>query len=138
MNPYVKALPLILTGVLLNAFAQIAMKKGLVAAGGMEWNLGSLLRLGLNPWTLGCFACYGVSIVLWAAALNMVEVNYAYPFLALGFLANALMCRAFLGESIPAQRWWALAFITFGVALQAFTGAPNKPEIKPVALTKQG
>ena len=104
MSPYLKALPLILTGVLLNAFAQIAMKKGLNAVGGMTWTLSSLWRLGLNPWTLGCFGCYAVSIVLWAGALNLVEVNYAYPFLALGFLANAMMCQDFLGEHIPPMR----------------------------------
>lgn len=125
MNPHLKALPLILAGVLLNAFAQIAMKKGLTAVGGMTWDLGSLLKLGLNPWTLACFACYGVSIVLWAGALNLVEVTYAYPFLALGFLANALMCQAFLGEFIPPLRWGALALIILGVALQAFTGQPK-------------
>jgi multidrug transporter EmrE-like cation transporter len=125
MNPYIKALPLILSGVILNAFAQIAMKKGLNAVGGITWDIGALVRLGLNPWTMGCFACYAVSIVLWAGALNLVEVNYAYPFLALGFLANALMSRAILGESIPAMRWAALAFIIVGVALQAFTGAPR-------------
>jgi multidrug transporter EmrE-like cation transporter len=126
MNPYIKALPLILAGVLLNAFAQIAMKKGLNAVGGITWEFSSLFKLGLNPWTLGCFACYAVSIVLWAGALNLVEVNYAYPFLALGFLANALMSRAILGESIPPMRWCALAFIILGVALQAFTGAPRR------------
>ena len=125
MNPYIKALPLILSGVLLNAFAQIAMKKGLNAVGGITWDVSALVRLGLNPWTLACFACYAVSIVLWAGALNLVEVNYAYPFLALGFLANALMCRAFLGESIPAMRWAALALIVLGVALQSLTGAPK-------------
>jgi len=122
VSPYLKALPLILAGVILNAFAQIAMKKGLVAAGGLSFNLPALLRLGLNPWMVACFACYGVSIVVWAAALNMVEVNYAYPFLALGFLANALMTQAFLGETIPPMRWGALAFIMVGVALQAFSG----------------
>jgi multidrug transporter EmrE-like cation transporter len=123
MNPYLKALPFILVGVLLNAFAQIAMKKGLQAAGGLAWDLGALVRLGLHPWTLVCFACYGVSVVVWAGALNLVEVNFAYPFLALGFLANALMCRAFLGEGIPPLRWLALGLIILGVALQAFTGS---------------
>jgi multidrug transporter EmrE-like cation transporter len=125
MNPYMKALPLILAGVLLNAFAQIAMKKGLNAVGGMTWDVPSLVRLGLNPWTLGCLACYGVSVVVWAGALNLVEVNYAYPFLALGFLANALMSQTILGESIPPMRWAALTLIILGVALQAFTGAPK-------------
>ncbi|MDR3671091.1 MAG: hypothetical protein P4L36_09610 [Holophaga sp.] len=125
MSPYLKALPLILTGVLLNAFAQIAMKKGLNAVGGMTWDLPSLVKLGLTPWTLACFACYAVSIVLWAGALNLVEVNYAYPFLALGFLANAMLSRAILGETIPPLRWAALTLIILGVALQAFTGAPK-------------
>jgi multidrug transporter EmrE-like cation transporter len=120
-----KALPLILVGVLLNAFAQIAMKKGLNAVGGMTWDVPSLVRLGLSPWTLGCLACYGVSVVVWAGALNLVEVNYAYPFLALGFLANALMSQTILGESIPPMRWAALTLIILGVALQAFTGAPK-------------
>ncbi len=83
------------------------------------------MRLGLHPWTLACFACYAVSIVVWAGALNLVEVNFAYPFLALGFLANGVMSRAFLGETIPPLRWVALGVIVFGVALQAFTGTPK-------------
>lgn len=122
MTPTLKALPLILFGVLLNAFAQIAMKKGLTAAGGMTWDFPSLLRVGLNPWTLLCLGCYGLSVIVWAGALNLVEVNFAYPFLALGFLANALMCQAILGEHIPPMRWVALAVIILGVALQAFSG----------------
>ena len=63
--------------------------------------------------------------MVWAGALNLVEVNYAYPFLALGFLANALMSQTILGESIPPMRWAALTLIILGVALQAFTGAPK-------------
>jgi multidrug transporter EmrE-like cation transporter len=122
MSPYLKALPLILAGVLLNAFAQIAMKKGLNAVVHTSWDLPAIVKVGLNPWTLTCLGCYALSVVLWAGALNLVEVNYAYPFLALGFLANAIMCQAFLGESIPPLRWAALGLIIMGVALQAFTG----------------
>jgi multidrug transporter EmrE-like cation transporter len=122
MNPNIKALPLILAGVLLNAFAQIAMKKGLNAVGGLSWNVQGLLRLGFTPWFLVCMGCYAVSVLVWAAALNMVQVNYAYPFLALGFLANAILCRFFLGEGIPPMRWAALSLIILGVTLQAFTG----------------
>ena len=125
MSPYIKALPLILAGVLLNAYAQIALKKGLNGAGGLEWNLPSLLKVGLQPMTLVCLACYALSVVVWAGALNLVEVNYAYPFLALGFLANAVMCQVLLRESIPPMRWAALAVIILGVALQAFSGAGN-------------
>jgi len=129
MNPYLKALPLILAGVLLNAFAQIAMKKA-VSVTGMEWSLGPLVRLFLHPWMLVCLGCYAVSVVLWAAAMNLVAVNFAYPFLALGFVVGALMSRAFLGETIPPLRWLALVIIVLGVGLQAFT-APSRGTEKP-------
>ena len=125
MSPNVKAIPLIVLGVLLNAAAQICLKKGLNAAGGMTLEVGPLFRLMLEPWVLAGLACYAVSVVLWAGALNLVEVNYAYPFLALGFLANALLSRALLGETIPPLRWAALALIIAGVALQAWTGSPR-------------
>lgn len=126
MNPYVKALPLILTGVFLNAFAQIAMKKA-VGSAGMEWSLGPLVRLFLHPWMLVCLGCYAVSVVVWAAAMSQVPVNFAYPFLALGFVAGAVMSRAMLGETIPPLRWVALGIIVAGVCLLAFTGTVPKP-----------
>jgi multidrug transporter EmrE-like cation transporter len=126
MNPYLKALPLILTGVFLNAFAQIAMKKA-VSANGMEWSFGPLLRLFLHPWMLVCLACYAVSVVVWAGAMSQVPVNFAYPFLALGFVAGAFMSMFFLGETIPPLRWLALAIIVAGVVLLTFTGTPSRP-----------
>jgi len=134
MSPHLKALPLIVTGVLLNAFAQIAMKKA-VQAEGMQWSLLPLIRLILNPWMILCLACYAVSVLVWAAALKFVSVNFAYPFLALGFLANTILARTILGESIPTMRWVALAIIMAGVGLQAYSGKlePNAP---PSGLSK--
>lgn len=130
MSPYLKAIPLILSGVLLNAFAQIAMKKA-VSAAGMEWSLGPLFRLFVHPWMLVCLACYAVSVVLWAGAMHLVEVNFAYPFLALGFVAGALMSKLMLGETVPPLRWLALGIIVLGVGLQAFTGKPPLPKEEP-------
>jgi multidrug transporter EmrE-like cation transporter len=119
-----KAIPFIVVGVLLNALAQICLKKGLQAGGGLSLAQGFLpiLKILFQPWVLGGLTCYAVSVIVWLAALSMVEVNYAYPFLALGFIANALMARAFLGEIIPPLRWVALAIIVAGVGLQAWTG----------------
>ncbi|MBI4913424.1 MAG: 4-amino-4-deoxy-L-arabinose transferase [Acidobacteria bacterium] len=122
MTPNLKAIPLILLGVLLNAAAQVFLKKGLQAAGGLAWEPGALVGLLIQPGILGGLACYAVSVVVWLGALSLAEVNFAYPFLALGFLANALMARTFLGEQVPGLRWVALAVIVAGVALQAWTG----------------
>ena len=122
MAPTIKAIPLIVIGVLLNAGAQILLKKGLQAAGGLDLHLAGLFKVLFQPWVLGGLAFYAVSVVVWLGALSMVDVNYAYPFLALGFLANALMARLFLGETIPPLRWAALAVIVIGVGLQAWSG----------------
>jgi multidrug transporter EmrE-like cation transporter len=122
MAPTLKAIPLIVLGVLLNAGAQILLKKGLQAAGGLDLHAAGLLRVLLQPWVLGGLAFYGVSVIVWLGALSLVDVNYAYPFLALGFLANALMAKAFLAETIPPLRWAALAVIVLGVGMQAWSG----------------
>lgn len=125
MTPNMKAIPLILVGVALNALAQVCLKKGLQAAGGMSLEHGAvamLLRVFLQPWVLAGLTCYVVSLVVWLGALSMVDVNFAYPFLALGFIANALLAKAWLGEVIPPLRYVALAVIVAGVALQAWTG----------------
>jgi drug/metabolite transporter (DMT)-like permease len=118
---HAKAIPLILAGVLLNAFAQIAMKKA-VGAAGMEWRPAALLRLFLHPWMLACLGCYAISVVVWAGAIRLVPTNFAFPFMALAFVFVALMAKAMLGEAIPPMRWVALAVIVLGVCLQAFSG----------------
>lgn len=127
MSSQVQAIPYILAGVLLNAVAQIPLKKGLQAAGGLDLSRGLLPVLGifLQPWVILGIACYVLSLVVWLAALSKADVGYAYPFLALGFLAQAVLGWIFLGEGIPPLRWVALALIVTGVALQAFTERPK-------------
>ena len=122
MSPNLTAIPLLVLGVLLNAAAQICRKKGLQAAGGMQLAAGPLFRLMLEPWVIAGLACYAVSVVVWLGALSLVQVNYAYPFLALGFVVNALLARTFLGEAMTPMRWVALAVIVVGVGLQALSG----------------
>jgi drug/metabolite transporter (DMT)-like permease len=120
MSIYAKAIPLILIGVLLNAFAQIAMKKA-VGAAGMEWAFWPLVKLFVHPWMLGCMACYALSIVVWVGALKWAPASYAFPFMALGFVLVALMSKVMLGETIPMMRWLSISIIVLGVCLQAFT-----------------
>lgn len=126
MRPALQAIPLILAGVLLNALAQIPLKKGVQAAGGVSFALGPLVKLFLQPWVLLGIACYVVSLAIWLSALSKVDVNFAYPFLALGFLANALLARWVLGEPISPLRWVALGVIVLGVALQALSGLQGR------------
>jgi drug/metabolite transporter (DMT)-like permease len=105
---------------MLNAFAQIAMKKA-VGATGMEWSFWPLVKLFTHHWMLVCMGCYAVSVVLWAGALKWVPASYAFPFLALGFVFVALMSKVILSETIPMMRWVSISIIVLGVCLQTFT-----------------
>jgi multidrug transporter EmrE-like cation transporter len=114
---------LILTGVLLNAAAQLLLKAGTTRVGHFEFSLANAWPIGtqlaLQPHILGGLACYGVSVVVWIMALSRVPVSMAYPMLSIGYIVNALAAWWLFGESITAQKLIGIGFIVVGVWLVA-------------------
>jgi len=114
---------LLLTGVLLNAAAQLMLKAGTNAVGHFEFNLENALpvgmRLALEPHIMGGMACYVVSLVVWIMGLSRVEVSVAYPMLSIGYLINAVAAWYLFGESLTALRLTGIGFIIVGVFLVA-------------------
>ena len=98
----------ILTGVLLNAGAQLLLKAGTNAR-----PLG--LALAIEPHILAGLACYVVSVVVWVLALSRVPVSVAYPMLSLGYIVNAFAAWMLFGESLTAQKLVGIGFIVVGV-----------------------
>lgn len=117
---------LILTGVLLNAAAQLLLKAGTNAVGHFEFSAANVvpvgLRLALEPFILGGVACYVVSLVAWIMALSRVEVSIAYPMLSIGYVINAVAAWYLFGESLSALRLTGIGFIIVGVFLVARSG----------------
>lgn len=117
------SLALVLTGVLLNALAQSLLKAGTNRLGAVRFSLDQALPLGMRvlaewPFLLG-FLCYGVSLVVWIAALTRVPVTVAYPMLSIGYVINALIARYWLGETLGGSGWMGIALICAGVVLIA-------------------
>ncbi len=114
---------LLLTGVLLNAAAQLMLKAGTNAVGHFEFSLENALpvgmRLALEPHIMGGMACYVVSLVVWIMGLSRVEVSVAYPMLSIGYLINAVAAWYLFGESLTALRLTGIGFIIVGVFLVA-------------------
>jgi multidrug transporter EmrE-like cation transporter len=114
---------LILSGVLLNAAAQLLLKAGTNAVGHFEFSSANIvpvgLRLALEPFILGGVACYVVSLVVWIMALSRVEVSIAYPMLSIGYVINAVAAWYLFGESLTAMRLTGIGFIVVGVFLVA-------------------
>lgn len=114
---------LIMTGVVLNAAAQLLLKAGANAVGRFEFSVQNILpvgvRLALEPHIAGGVACYAVSLVVWIMGLSRVEVSIAYPMLSVGYVLNAVAAWYLFGESFTAQKIIGIAFIIAGVFLVA-------------------
>ena len=114
---------LVLTGVLLNAVAQLLLKAGTNAVGHFEFTLANALPVGLRfalePHILGGLSCYVASVVVWIMALSRVEVSVAYPMLSIGYVVNAVAAWLLFGEAVGALRLTGIGFIIVGVFLVA-------------------
>ncbi len=118
-------LALILTGVLLNAIAQLLLKAGAGSLAGMELRAGNALliatRLLSSMPILAGLTCYVLSVVVWILALTRVEVSVAYPMLSLGYVVNALAAWWLFGENLSGARLAGIGVILLGVWLVART-----------------
>jgi len=79
----------LLTGVLLNAAAQLLLKAGTNAVGHFEFSAQNIVPVGMKlafePHIAGGLACYVVSVAAWIVGLSRVEVSIAYPMLSIGY-----------------------------------------------------
>jgi drug/metabolite transporter (DMT)-like permease len=116
----------IISGVLLNAAAQIFLKAGTNALGGaihltaQNWFSTGIKVISQLPILAG-LACYAVSLVVWIIGLSRTDVTIAYPMLSLGYVVSAAAAWYFLGEAVSLQRLLAIGVIMIGVAMLART-----------------
>ena len=118
---------LILTGVLLNAIAQLLLKAGVTRVGEFQFSLDNAVPIGIKLATqlpiIGGLACYGISVVVWIMALSRVPVSVAYPMLSIGYIVNAFAAYWLFGESLNAQKLIGIGVIVVGVYLVARSAA---------------
>ena len=114
---------LVLSGVLLNAAAQLLLKAGTNSVGAFVFTADNVFPVGIklasNPYILGGLSCYAISVVLWIMALSRVEVSLAYPMLSIGYVINAFAAWQLFGEALTAQRLVGIGTIIVGVFLVA-------------------
>ncbi len=115
----------LLTGVLLNAGAQLLLKAGVKPLGALSVEASTLLATGarvLTQWPiLAGLACYVISVGVWLIALSRVEVSLAYPMLSLGYVVNAVAAYWLFGEALGPMRCAGIAIILVGVFVIART-----------------
>ena len=118
-------LALVLTGVLLNAVAQLLLKAGAGSLADVELRASNAVqiagRLVVSLPILAGLACYALSVVVWILALARVEVSVAYPMLSIGYVVNALAAWWLFGENLTGARLAGIGVILVGVWLVART-----------------
>jgi multidrug transporter EmrE-like cation transporter len=114
---------LLMTGVLLNAGAQLLLKAGTNSVGVFEFSRDNIVpvgwRLATEPHIVGGLACYVISVVIWVMALSRVEVSVAYPLLPIGYVVNAIAAWYLFGEAVTPMRLAGIGIIIVGVCLVA-------------------
>jgi multidrug transporter EmrE-like cation transporter len=117
------AFAFLITGVLLNAAAQLFLKAGTNALGVItltsdNWSA-TFGRMAAEPHFIAGAAFYVVSVVVWILGLSRVPVSIAYPMLSLGYVVNAIAAHYLFGEAVTLSRWLGIGFIILGVWLVA-------------------
>lgn len=114
-------IPLILSGVFLNAVAQLALKQGAGRLGDISFSLQNIVPIGMqvifNPWIFFGLFLYGVSVILWILALSRVEVSFAYPLLSVGYIVVAVAGYFLFNEPLSGYKILGIGFIIIGVIL---------------------
>jgi multidrug transporter EmrE-like cation transporter len=73
------------------------------------WNVAT------NPWVLAGMSLHVSALVVWLWALSRVDISFAYPFIALGYVLVSLMAWQWLGENINPMRLLGMAIIIVGI-----------------------
>jgi len=117
------AFALVITGVLLNAVAQLALKASVSDTGIISLDMQSLLSsagsLASNLWLWLGLICYAVSVVVWILALSRVDVSIAYPMLSIGYIVNAVAAWHLFDEPMNLGKVAGIGIIIVGVYILA-------------------
>jgi drug/metabolite transporter (DMT)-like permease len=113
-------LSLIMAAVLLEVFAQLAIKRGTARAAKETERYAVfryLTRLARDAWIQCSVALHVVELLLWIAALKMVPLSVAFPIGSLSYAGVALGGHYWQGEKLDGRAAAAIAMIMAGVTL---------------------
>jgi multidrug transporter EmrE-like cation transporter len=109
---------LILLSVACSSLAHLAFKVGVTRVDGALAPGSTRLFVAAiagNPYVVGGLFLHAAALGTWLLALRKVDISYAYPFIALGFVLVLGLSSWFLDERLNAARLLGVALIVGGV-----------------------
>jgi len=108
--------------IVLNVCGQISIKQSIlsfqsVAGNDTYFGAATAVPMLTAPLTILGVALYAVSAIFWISALSRVELSYAYPMLAAGYLIVGIVAWKMWGESFGVQRIIGTLVVAVGVIL---------------------
>jgi drug/metabolite transporter (DMT)-like permease len=84
--------------------------------------LALVIAVAATPAVVGGLALYVASAVSWIYVLSRTELSFAYPFLAVSYVAVTVAAVLGLKERFSVVQWLGVALVVSGVVIVAFTG----------------
>lgn len=116
---------MIIVSTVLGATGQILMKKGMMIIGKLD-NAKKFsdyffyyLKSIFSPYVFSGLLCYVISMIIWLWILSQIDLSYARPIVALGYVIVTLYSYFFLNETFGWDRWVGIILIIIGVILVA-------------------
>jgi len=107
----------------MSSTAHIFLKKGMMMHTKNETKTDSIIGLVLtvitNPWVMSGIFLHISALVVWLLVLNKVEISFAYPFLALGYILVSAMAWVWLGEELRPMKLVGMGIIIIGILFLA-------------------
>ncbi|MBM3318326.1 MAG: EamA family transporter [Candidatus Eisenbacteria bacterium] len=112
-------LALVLVAVCFSVTGELFLKEGMARVGVVTLPaLGQAAARMVRTWQLFAgLGSIGVGAAFWLAALSRVDLSWAYPLLAIGYVLILLFSALILREQVSAVRWLGAALIIIGVIL---------------------
>lgn len=112
---------LVITGVMLNAAAQLMLKAAAAATGPIALSWAGVTtatpRMLSHAGWWGGLTCYALSIVIWVLALSRAPVSVIYPLLSIGYIVNAIGATLLFGETFSFAKFAGIVVIIVGVGI---------------------
>jgi drug/metabolite transporter (DMT)-like permease len=121
------SLPAIGLSVAMVVAGQTLLKVGMSRVGVVDRSLlrrplALVIAVAAPPAVVGGLALYVASAVSWIYVLSRTELSFAYPFLAVSYVAVTVAAVLGLKERFSVVQWLGVALVVSGVVIVAFTG----------------
>lgn len=115
----VNVIILVMISVVLGAFGQISMKKGLKNKPIQINELASMKFFDtvFEPNVFLGALLYIAATLIWFVVLSNAELSYAYPLIGLGYIVTTVFAFLYLGENVTLIRWVGIILIVIGAVL---------------------